>query len=321
MEIAVEHEVRTAVLDADHAIDRDVIAALDADAVELVRVPEPPLGMRSKLRAAGFVLAPSWINWGAELNDEAGFFACLPASERRDLRAARRHVERSNIMLVCHDPLNVTLLDRFLALYREQIATMSRGVPYAAEGRVQLLDLLPGVYGVFAYCGKSLLGGVLCVVQEDRSVARLAFSAVTPSARDGLLVRALYDAAFRRARERCLQWMSLGTDPCLYGQLTRPGLFRFKARLGFVPIPLQAVDADDGSDEAIRVLRIADLAEPSLLVRYHCDDDSRATGIRWDRPVPLTLDVLTTTANIDLRPFRAPFLQAIETRVLPRRVR
>ena len=48
--------------------------------------------------------------------------------------------------------------------------------------------------------------------------------------------------AAQHGRDLGLQWISLGSDPSLYGDLAMPGLFTFKARLGFVPIPIRCFD-------------------------------------------------------------------------------
>jgi hypothetical protein len=78
----------------------------------------------------------------------------------------------------------------------------------------------------------------------------------------------MYTAAFDAARDQGLRWVSLGNDPTLFGHTVAPGLFGFKARLGFVPIPTQALFPGTAGDEAELVVHLRRLADPSLSIAY-----------------------------------------------------
>lgn len=327
LDVVEVNGLRVAHVTADQAMGTDWAArAPDAD---LVRVPDPQPADWPALRKAGFAVKPNWVTWGAPLRaDETEFVARLSANERRDIRYGHRFVAEHDVSFVVDTPLRPKLLEDFLAVYEQQIQGMRHGVPYARQRQDQILAQRESFFAVYAYQQDTLIGGCLCLMQPQTSVVRLGFSAARPTARQGMLVRALYMAVFAQARAMSYRWMSLGTDPSLYGHLAKPGLFTFKSRLGFVPVPLQAIDPDDdGADEADRILRLSALTDPALVLHYGDDPvgartalaERVATGGRtagWADPVALALEVLSGRAEVDTRPYRAPFIDPIEVRTL-----
>jgi hypothetical protein len=70
------------------------------------------------------------------------------------------------------------------------------------------------------------------------------------------------------AREAGLAYVSLGNDPALFGHVVQPGLFDFKTRMGFTPVPSEVLDPSLAGEFADRVLSLRSLADPSLFVTW-----------------------------------------------------
>ncbi|MFV0133842.1 GNAT family N-acetyltransferase [Streptomyces sp. HMX87] len=266
--------VTIAQVSIDEALGRDWSdPSLDID---IVKVRLTALEHRRELEAAGFLVKPAWVNWVAPLlASEPEFLSRLPLKERQSVRQAARRAEENGIKLVVLPEVTGHDLRDFLALYDRQVARMDRGVNYARRQQRQLLRHPDKLLAVHAYAGDRLVGGCLGWLRLDQSMVQLRFSAVEEGARQGMLSRVLYMAALEAARRRRLTWASLGNDPSLFGHTAQPGLFRFKARLGFRPIPTQAVPPRVTGDEAELILRMRGLAEPSISLAYDGDEQTR----------------------------------------------
>lgn|GEM_PF-288426 len=301
------HGLRRMTLTVDEALTGSWRA--DIDGVDLVVVTDPPRERWADLRAAGFRLKPQWVTWGRPAGArEADFFAELSKSERRNLRDSRRHVEEQRLTVEVHATLGPELFAEFLSVYDAQIAAMPHGLP-SAHAVPTTEAGLADFYFVSARSGTELVAGVVCKVVPREDAMRVAFSAARPRVRNAMITRALYLAAFQEARRRGIGWISLGTDPTLYGHIAQAGLFTFKSRLGFVPVPLHHLDPDDdGCDEAEMVLDTARLRDPVLSLAYAEPPDRLAS---WADPLPMRLDVLSPANGLDLRPYRAPFVADI----------
>ncbi|MEU4982766.1 GNAT family N-acetyltransferase [Streptomyces sp. NPDC021969] len=263
--------VKIAQVGLDEALGRDWHdPSLDVD---LVKVRLTTLEHRRELEAARFLVKPAWVNWLAPLLDsEQTFLSRLPLKERQSIRQAARRAEAGGIELVVLEDMTERDLLRFLELYDRQVARMERGVNYARRQQRQLARRLDSLLAVHAYADGRLVGGCLGWLRPDQAMMQLRFSAVDDGARQGMLSRVLYSAAMEAARHRGLTWASLGNDPSLFGHTAQPGLFRFKARLGFRPVPTQAVPPKVTGDEAELVVRMRALAEPSLSLAYDGDE-------------------------------------------------
>jgi hypothetical protein len=267
MRIDTRENARIALASVAEALDRDWHdPALDID---IVRVRLTDLARREELEAAGFLVKPSWISWLAPLTASAtAFQARLPAKERKSHRYAARVAENSGIVLRVLPAVGEQDLQDFLRLYDRQIAGMAHGVNHARRQERHLLRHLSTLLGVFAYADGTLTGGCLGWLRPEQSMVQLRFSAVADAARQGMLSRLMYTAAFDAARERGFAWASLGNDPSLLGHTAQPGLFGFKARLGFAPVPAQTLPPQVTGDEAELVVHMRALAQPSLSVAY-----------------------------------------------------
>lgn len=269
--------------------------------VDIVRVRLTDLDRRPALEAAGFLVKPAWVNWLAPLTDSAAAFRQrLSVSERKSHRNAARAAVTSGITVGVLDQVGEEDLRAFLELYERQISAMPHGVNYARRQERLLLRDLPSLLGVFAHADGVLVGGCLCSLRPDQSLVHVRFSAAADSARHGMLSRLMYTAAFDAARERGYTWASLGSDPSLLGHTAQPGLFGFKARFSFTPIPMQTMQPKAAADEAELVVRMRALAQPSLSIAYH-----------EDRPVP-AFEGLPASL-----PLRGVFLSATPDPTLP----
>lgn len=268
MRIDTKENARIALASVEEALDRDWHDP--ASDIDIVRVRLANLARREELEAAGFLVKPSWINWMAPLTASAtAFQARLPSKERKSHRYAARTAENSGIELRVLPTVGEQDLHEFLRLYDRQIAGMAHGVNHARRQERHLLHNLTTLLGVFAYADGTLTGGCLGWLRSEQSMIQLRFSAVADAARQGMLSRLMYMAAFDAARERGYAWASLGNDPSLLGHTAQPGLFGFKSRLGFVPVPTQTLPPQVTGDEAELIVRMRALAQPSLSIAYH----------------------------------------------------
>ncbi|MER5886131.1 hypothetical protein ABT160_20105 [Streptomyces sp. NPDC001941] len=318
-----EHGLRVAVLEPEEALgsDRTALDGLAERAgVSVLRVVDPPAALRTDLEDNGFLLTPSWVNWLAPVGgDDEAFLSAMTSGERRNVRKALRECEQRGVRTVVRAPLTRPVFEEFLALYEPQVAAMRNGVAYAESWREEI-EADPHLYFVVEArdADGSLLGACLCWDQPELSLARIAFTAQVPEQRQGRVVRALYATATAEARGRGRGWVSLGSDPTLYGHLTEPGLFGFKARLGFRPVPTRHLQPT-APDQADAVVSLRGLTEPSLLLSYASCPTADAPGT-GALPVPepaLRLTVLTAGGDVDLAAHRAGFLTDTRVETVP----
>lgn len=298
--------LQIAVMDADQALAGGW--RFVGDDVDLVRVREPADDDRLALAAAGFVVKPSWLTWMAPtLGSEAEFVGRLPGDVRRTITKARRVIVEHGIRLGEPGPLDEAVLDEFLELYRRQVGDMRHGVPFAVREWDALLAAADDHLLVRAHAGATLVGGCLCRVRAERSTLQVRYSATDAKARRLGLARLLYLRAFDAARALGIDRLVLGNDPSLFGHIVKPGLFRFKVRLGFSAVPSQAFIAEGSTDEADLVLRLTSLTDPTLVLGY---PTVPGPGLR--------MEILTHDATLDPRPYRASFVRDVRMRELPK---
>ncbi|WP_052397100.1 GNAT family N-acetyltransferase [Streptomyces sp. NRRL F-5123] len=237
----------------------DVIRIADGDgrpgAVEL----PPP----------GFVARPAWVNWVARAGaGEEEWLAGLSGGERRRVRVARRFAEREGLDVRVREGLDPEFLDAFLSVYDAQIAAMPRGRNFARRHADRLLAARGELLTVAAYAGPDLVAGSIWWVRPRESVLQMRFSAATAASRAGGSLRVVYAAAFQAARERELAYLSLGNDPSLFGHVVQVGLYAFKSRLGFVPVPSGALDPHLHYEFVDAFVSLRSLENPSLVLPW-----------------------------------------------------
>ncbi|MGW4422371.1 GNAT family N-acetyltransferase [Streptosporangium sp. NPDC004631] len=243
--------------------------------VNVLRVPDPPAASWIDLARAGFVRKPSWITWTAPVcAGEGEWLARMPKRSRYDVRRARE-AAAGELRQVVEQPLTAAALEEFLVLYERMVANMPHGVGFAASLREGLLAE-ERHYAVYLYDGDGMVGGCLCLESPPAGAVRLRFSAVDPVWRDRSLARALYAESVAVARRKGYRQVTLGNDPNLYGHIPQPGLFTFKARLGFVPVPAEPFGMNPWRDEADLLLSLDGLNDLVLMLGYLGD----AAG--WD---------------------------------------
>ena len=237
--------------------------------IDVVRLLDPPAGTWDDLVRRGFVRKPSLLTWVAELGaDEDGFLAGLDRSSRQTVRRAQRQAASAGVRETVEDPVTPGTLDRFLTLYRERVADMRFGVPFALDHRDAVLHGPRKFFGVFAYDGEELVGGCLALECPAVNTLVLRFSAVSAAYRRSSLPRVVYLSVLREARARGYGRATLGNEPNLMGHLTQPGLLRFKTGLGFRAVPSHECADPQPSDEADLVLRLTALNDPTLILGY-----------------------------------------------------
>ena len=308
--------------------------------IELIRIPTPDPEHHAHLVHSGFVVKPSRVSWLAgTLDSEELFLRALPTVERQTIAKSRRALVKSGIEI--HEPeiLTESSLDAFLRQYEQQVAAMRYGVAFATSERDTMLDDLDRYMIVNAYVGRQLIGGCVSLVRRDRDTLHIRFSATDPRARKDSLVRPLYLHAIEAGRELGLGAVCLGNDTTLYGHIVKPGLFNFKARFGFVPVPAHLFSQTHPADEADLVRTLGPLPDPSLLLGYTSQDRmAQADRLCWQAAQhagsireliiaaratrPLSLVVLSSSEDVEIvveaKRYRADFLGDVEVRRLPR---
>jgi hypothetical protein len=321
LEIVEDHGLRIALLDAGEALELDragLLALCARERAGIARIVDPSAEHRPGLERAGFLVTPSWVTWLAPVGvEDEAFLAAMTTGERSNVRRALRETDRRSVRIDVHAPMTPSVFDDFLGLYEAQVATMRNGFSYAASWRDEVAAD-PDLYFTVTATDPAgeLLGACLCWDQPELSIARIAFTTQAAHERQGRVVRALYMAATAEARGRGRSWISLGSDPSLYGHITEAGLFGFKARLGFRPVPTRHLQPAE-PDRAEAVLSLRGLTDPALLLSYAEAGVGEEVGTPGGAPRlpvaehPLRLTVLSSTANVDVASHRAGFLTGI----------
>jgi hypothetical protein len=268
--------------------------------VDLVRITEPPMQTWDQLAELGFVRKPNTLTWLARLGpDEDTYLANVGKKARYAVRRALRASD--SLRTVVEDAVQESTIDEFLAVYEDRVAQMRYGVAYGSRHRDEVLNGPPKFFGVFGYEGDEFVGG--CLVEEcpDEDAIRIRFSAVVPRWRPNSLSRALYFRAMRVARDKGYAHATLGDEWNLYGHMTQPGLFGFKAEIGFEAVASQDFADPEGNDEADLVLRLGKLADPSMVLGYAEDGNRLHAHVFSDH-------------TVDLDQFEAPFLTGVTLR-------
>ncbi|GHF35936.1 hypothetical protein GCM10018790_12400 [Kitasatospora xanthocidica] len=267
MEIAEQDHLVVASVDLDEAGARAWEGTgRPVDVVRLLDSADVPQEVLSRL---GFVARPRWLNWCAPVAaSEEEFAAGLSGAERRNIRLGRRFVAENGLRLEVRPSLTAEFTDDFLVVYDRQIADMPRGKNFARRHRDRLLAAADEHVSVGLWEGDSLLAGSIWWRRPALSVLQMRFSAASPGARSGRALRVLYAEAMAYAREHALTYVSLGNDPALFGHVVQPGLFTFKNRMGFTPVPSELLDPSLGGEFADRILSLRALPDPSLLVTW-----------------------------------------------------
>ncbi|MEV7280842.1 GNAT family N-acetyltransferase [Streptomyces sp. NPDC093111] len=267
--------------------------------VDLVRVQDPPVESWPRLREAGFLPKPQVVMWRAEAREsEEEYLAALSGKDRYDIRSAFRKAAAAGLQ-VTTEPLTVPLLTEFLELYERQVSHMRHGWAVAVQQRGNILAEAETYRVVAVRSGGDLVGACLNQDLPANDEMRARFSAVTAGQRGDSLSRVLYAETLREARLRGRRWVTLGRDINLYGHVGNAGLFGFKSRLGFRAVPGQLVEPGSGSHQADRVVRFAELSDPTLLLSY-----GPVAGEAAAVAAPLWLNLFTSSEDMDVRPFR-----------------
>ncbi|MEV0607437.1 hypothetical protein AB0I61_13820 [Polymorphospora rubra] len=236
--------------------------------VDLVRVDRPEPDTWPDLAAAGFVVKPDRVTWLAETGtDERDFLSRISRKEREGVAKARRAVAAAELTWR-RTPLDEAGWHAFLGLYTDAVSRLRNGLPVAGAHWDTINAKLDRFFLLGAYRGGELRGAAIGEFCPEVGVTRLRFSAVAGEQRNASLSRIIYLEAVRAAREAGYARVTLGNDPNLYGHLVMPGLFAFKARLGFVPVPSTLVDPADGWDVADLLLSMKPLTDPAFMLGY-----------------------------------------------------
>ncbi|MEV6603142.1 GNAT family N-acetyltransferase [Kutzneria sp. NPDC051319] len=290
-----------AVVDVDEALNGEWLA--HSRGVDVVRVQDPPPERWAELAEIGFLPKPQVLTWrAATAACEEDFLAGLARKDKQNIRIARRRAKADGLTTTIRG-VDETLLAMFLPLYEAQVARMVHGWSVATEHRDRILAERDSYFAVCVWDGDALVGASINQRSRQRDEVRARFSAVVPDQRQASLTRVIYLEIVRVAREEGYTMVSLGSDPNLYGHLVKPGLFSFKSRLGFVPVPSHLVDAGSGSDQADRITAFTAITDPSFLLSYAPGADGRP-----ERGPRLALDMYTTAREIDRRPYTVDYL-------------
>ncbi|MEV6165583.1 hypothetical protein AB0L71_27445 [Streptomyces sp. NPDC052052] len=267
MEIAEQDHLVVATVEPDE-VARQVWKEAE-EPVDIVRLAASDGLDEATLAELGFVVRPRWINWCAPVRESAEEFeAALPGTERRNIRLGRRFVHDEGLRVGVRVGLTPEFLDEFLVVYDRQIEAMPRGKNFARRWRERLLERAPEHVSVCVYDGDTMMVGSIWWIRPEQSVLQMRFSAACADARMSRVMRVAYTEALGFARENGLAHASLGNDPSLFGHVVQPGLFTFKSRFGFVPVPSEALDPNLAGEHADRFLTLRALSDPALVVTW-----------------------------------------------------
>ena len=261
------HGIRVAKCDVEEALEDRWRTA--ADEIDVVRVSAPPPEAWAGLREAGFVCKPKLIRWYAAVGaDDADYRSRMSRKDRWNLRNAERAAEEAGLTTEVVGPIGAELMDEFLVLYEQRVAEMRRGLNVAGGMRDDVIGNESFHSVVMRNPGGDLAGMIIGRVSFEVGAFRVNVSAVTEHWRRASLTRVMYARGSRLARELGLPRLCAGTDPNLFGFIAEPGLYSFKARLGFKPTAPELYSPGEAEHEADLVLRLDRLSDPSLLVGY-----------------------------------------------------
>ncbi|MBB5958186.1 GNAT superfamily N-acetyltransferase [Saccharothrix tamanrassetensis] len=293
MEIRDDHGLAVAIASVDEALGGSF------PDVTVVRVPDPPRDSWEALAQRGFLRKPAWLTWlSPTCGSDAEWLAQLTRSARNNMRGARRRVA-ADLRVDVRQPVTPELLDDFLVLYEAMVATMPHGVTFASSLRDAVLAD-ERHFAVYAVGADGLAGCVLCREDADSGRLLVRFSAFAPRWRQVGLARVLYAEAVGAAREKGYRQVTLGNDPNLYGHIAQPGLFAFKAGLGFTPVPAPPFGVTAWRDEADLVRSLTGLGDLALVLSY---TDAASDAFRLD---------VHSRDRVDLTAYTRPFV--VETR-------
>jgi GNAT superfamily N-acetyltransferase len=275
-----------------------------AEPIDVVRIPDPPPELWGSLASRKFIRKPNTLTWLARLGpDENGYLARLSKKPRQLVRRAQRAASDKGLLEVVEDRVEARTLDQFLALYEDRVAQLRYGVAYGARHREAVLNGPPKYFGVFCYAdGGELAGGCLVLECPEEDAIRIRFSAVTEEWRRASLSRALYLTAMRVARDKGYTWATLGDEWNLYGHITEPGLFTFKAEMGFEAVASQDFADPTGTDEADLILRLGTLSDPSLVLGYAGTGEAEVNRLHGH---------VFSGSSLDAGRYSAPFLSGV----------
>jgi hypothetical protein len=277
LEIAEHDHLVVATVDRDEA-DRHAWKDVGVP-VDIVRLAGSESLDEATLADLGFVARPRWINWCASVRDsETEFEGALPGTERRNIRLGRRFVQDEGLRVRVQVGLTPELMDEFLVLYDRQLETMPRGKNFARREEAVAPAAGHEHVSVCVHEGARMIVGSLWWIRPEQSVLQMRFSAASADARLSRVMRVAYMEAFRFARESGLVFASLGNDPSLFGHVVQPGLFTFKSRFGFAPVPSQILDPKLVGEHADRFLTLRSLSDPALVVTW---GRHRGTPLSW----------------------------------------
>ncbi|ASW55297.1 hypothetical protein [Plantactinospora sp. KBS50] len=269
--------------------------ARGGSAPDVIRVIDPEKTEEAALAALGFVRRPRWVNWCAAVRDsEEEFVSLLSKKQRREILVGRRFIESEDLRIEVRPGLRPDLLDDFLSLYDKQIALMPNGVNVARSQRDALLAAAEDHVGIHLYASDDMVAASIWWRRPALSSLQCRFATTSPNVRAGSVTRAMYMEALRFARQDGLTLASLGNDPSLFGHIVQPGLYDFKIRFGFAPVPSGFFDPDLGGQYVDKFLTLRSLSDPSLVVTWDNLPDITAP----ENPVPRhDLIVLASTTD------------------------
>ncbi len=218
----------------------------------------------------GFLARPEELTWIAE--NPAGLESFVQQQSKRQ-RQRTRHTLRmtAGLQVRVWPPGQARHFDQWLPLYQQQIASMSYGVDMATRDREEILDPAGGHTMLTVHRGDELLGGCVCYDQPELEIFRVRFCALWPQLRDQDLPRVLYAHAAQVGHELGRAKFTLGSDPNLYGHMTKPGLCAYKTRLGFRPVATHDLEPDEGTVRVERLTGLEGLQRPVLVYCYDAE--------------------------------------------------
>jgi hypothetical protein len=215
--------------------------------VDLIRVASPGRSDRAILHEdRGYFEKSEKLTWRMPVSSFDDYLASLNSKDRSRIKSK---LSKSETVSAQWKPLTVSNFKTFYDLYERSVLSKERGRqaldPDWAEKKRSLQP-----YKLLLYRsgpGGQAIGGAIIKTDPNLLLVTIAYAAYLPEARSHDLGVRTFAEALKHAKANSYQELSHGYDSNLYGHYLSPGLFEFKAGLGFMP-------RRAGGTEIIRVL-------------------------------------------------------------------
>jgi hypothetical protein len=272
--------------------------------VDLLRIPSPARSDSAILHEAqGYFEKPQKLTWRLPIRSFDDHLENLDSKGRNRLKSK---LAKSAAVSMKLTPLTTENFKIFYELYKQGVLAKERGRQTLSFDWADKKDSL-SQYQLLLYrtgSGKQIIGGAIIKSDPGLLLVTIAYAAYLPDSRPHDLGVRTFVEVMKHAMDKGYSELSHGQDSNLYGHYLSPGLFEFKAGLGFTPHAA-------GKNEIIKILNPeAFSGEIVFLKRKHVGEV--AIQLLSDNPrrivAPKGLDICIDSFVRELKPHKYPSL-------------